>query len=506
MPEPRPTTMVQSERDSRAPSHARRYTLAPPDPFGWRGNSGQREAGLKLMSRLKVALMLVFVIVFALWLAWGYQLTRSLEQTELNLAEAHAIHVRGEQTLLKLRTGVLLGSIYLRDAIIDTATPQREYYRSELSRLRAESDDALRSYLPDVASETEREHWLRLESELAEFWASRNIPFTQDDDSRDAVESAALLRQRVVPRRTTILEIIDQLASLQAAANLRRQAEINDLHVQVRRRLLSMGAVTLALAILASVVASFYVSGLQRQIERQRMAEKQTREDLERLSARLVDAQEQERRHLARELHDAVGQALTAVKMDIGIALRSGDPARVRNALAEASELTESTLRSVRDLSRLLHPSVLDDFGLPATLAAFLRDFSRRTGIKSNLVETIEERLPAEIEAGAYRIVQEALNNVSRHSSASSCTVSLNIGDGALHLVIDDNGRGLDNPADQSMRRGLGLIGMRERAQVLGGSLRIESPPGGGVRLSVTLPLARSARRDVPALEPQTTT
>ena len=446
------------------------------------------------MTRPQVALITGFAIVFALWLAWGFQLTRSLDETERNVAAAQNAHLHAEQVLLKVRTNVLLGSIYLRDAIIDGPSPQLESYRAELRRLRTEVDRAVRSYTPETPEE--QAHWRRLQIELGEFWLSREMPFLADAPALQG-QAANMLRERVVPKRDTIIDIIDQLALLQASANQRRQAEFSELHRQVRRRLLSMGGLTLALAIVVAIAASLYVRSLQRQIERQRAADRQNREDLERLSARLVDAQEQERRQLARELHDEVGQALTAVKMDIGIALRSADHLRVRTALTEASELTETTLRGVRDLSQLLHPSALDDFGLPTTLATYLRSFSQRTGIQAHLIETVEDRLTPEIEVGVYRIVQEALHNVARHSEATSCTVSLNTGDDMLHLVIEDNGRGLRTTEPHRVRRGLGLIGMRERAQALGGTFRIGGRPGGGTRISVALPMVRAPRQPV---------
>jgi signal transduction histidine kinase len=202
-----------------------------------------------------------------------------------------------------------------------------------------------------------------------------------------------------------------------------------------------------------------------------------------------VDVQEQERRALARELHDEVGQALTAVKMDIGIALRADVEPRVRSALEEARDLSENTLRSVRDMSQLLHPSALDDFGLPATLTAYLRNFSHRTGIRAHLAETLDARLAPDIEVCVYRIVQEALSNVARHSGATACTVSLNSGGGVLRLVIEDNGRGVDPAALRpTSGGGLGLIGMRERAQALGGTFTIRQREGGGTILAVTLP------------------
>ena len=440
-------------------------------------------------SSTRVALATGFAVVFALWLLWGYQLGRSLQNIEKSVSSVHEQYVRGEQTLSRVRTNVLLGSIYLRDALIDSAPENRDGYRSELARLREANEQALTAYVPEVESAAEREHWARLQAELGEFWESRELALT-DTGPRTPAQAALLLRTRVVPRRETILEVLDQLAALQAEANLRRQQEANALYSQVRFRLMSMGGATLLAALVVALMASGHVSRLQREIERQRAAEQRNRQDLERLSARLVDAQEAERRKLARELHDEVGQALTAVKMDIGIALRSDNRTRVKGALEEASELTETTLRGVRDLSQLLHPSMLDDFGLPTTLATYLRSFSQRTGIRAQLAETIEVRLVPAVEVGVYRIVQEAFNNIVQHSGATACTVALSAGSGLLRLVVEDNGRGLGpfpRPAD--VRQGLGLIGMRERAQGLGGTFHIENATTDGTRISVTLPL-----------------
>ena len=437
----------------------------------------------------RVALATGFAIVFGLWLLWGYQLGRSLQDIERSVAIVHEAYVRGEQTLSKVRTNVLLGSIYLRDALIDNGSPRRDYYRAELSRLRAEVEASLTTYVPEVTSVVERQHWALLQAELSEFWESRNLAFA-DTDPRSPAQAAALLRTRVVPRRETILQVLDQLAALQAEANRRRQAEANALYRQVRLRLMSMGGATLLMALIVAVMASRHVNRLQHEIERQRAAEQQNRQDLERLSARLVDAQEDERRRLARELHDEVGQALTAVKMDIGIALRAENRARATDALEEASEITETALRGVRDLSQLLHPSMLDDFGLPTTLRTYLRNFSHRTGIRAQLAESIEARLLPATEVCAYRIVQEAFNNIVQHSGATACTVMLRAASGTLWLTIDDNGRGFGpTPQPPDARPGLGLIGMRERAQALGGTFAVESAPGGGTRISVGLPL-----------------
>jgi signal transduction histidine kinase len=225
------------------------------------------------------------------------------------------------------------------------------------------------------------------------------------------------------------------------------------------------------------------VSRLQHQIEQQRFEERRMRRDLERLSAGLVDIQMRERREISRELHDAVGQALTAVKLDIGIALRGDVSERTRVALDEAKDITESTLQSVRDLSQLLHPSTLDDFGLPETLRTYLKRFAERTGIRAQLVAALPDRLPSDVEASLYRIIQEAMNNIARHSGANACTVTINTIGSELRLVVQDNGCGLKSGPGH----GLGLIAMRERAQAQGGSFVIDVPASGGTRVVVAM-------------------
>jgi len=450
--------------------------------------AGSSRAWDRSPSTVRAALLVGFAIVFGLWLLWGYQLVRGLRQFEQSVSTVDDAYLRGEQTLSKLRTNVLLGSIYLRDALIDGGTARRDTYRGELTRLRTEAEQLLLSYLPDVQSREERDSWARLQTELADYWASRDVAFTEPPMTPR--EAATLLRGRLLPQRNTVLQVLDQVSALQAIANLRRREEIDALYRQVRTRFLAMGGGALLVAIVVALMVSLQVNRLQRQIELQRRIEQGNREDLERLSARLVSVQEQERRSLARELHDEVGQALTAVKMDIGVALRAQVDARARLALEEARDISETMLRSVRDMSQLLHPSVLDDFGLPATLRTYLRNFSQRTGIRAQLAETMEARLAPEIELCVYRIIQEALSNVARHSGATACTVTLNAGGGLLRLIIEDNGRGVGLVATRITEgRGLGLIGMRERAHVLRGSFSVSDREGGGTVVAVMVPL-----------------
>jgi signal transduction histidine kinase len=356
----------------------------------------------------------------------------------------------------------------------------------------------LPAYIADVTVPEERQHWAQLEKELDEYWKSRELAFPPGTPL-DTIAAAAALRSRVVPSRNTILQILDRLSGLQALSQRRHEAEASALYAELRNRLLLIGALAIVVGLIVALLATHHVGHLERQIEDQRAAERRTRQDLERLSAHLVTVQEEERRSLARELHDEVGQALTAIKMDVAMALRGADAiraaepgGRIASWLEDARSIAENSLQSVRDLSQLLHPSMLDDFGLPEALRSHLRAFSKRTGIRTELIQHgMEQRLAQEIEVCVYRIVQEALTNVARHSGARNAVVTLSQNDSGLDMTIDDDGGGIDRLVPEfgsNSTRGLGVIGMRERAQALGGAFALEARDGGGVRVAIHLP------------------
>ena len=442
-------------------------------------------------STIRGALVAGFAVVFGLWVLSGYELVRRLNDVEARTAAEQQAALRGERVLSLVRTNVLLGSIYLRDALIDNRMTTREQYERELNQLRGQIDSALPAYLVEVTSEDERRQWAQLQIELDAYWRSREVAFSPDAPLNTA-QAASVLRQRVVPTRETILQIIDRLSELQALSQRRHDAEISLLYAELRNRLLLIGALAIVIGVGVAFVATRHVTVLEREIEHQRLAERHTREELERLSARLVTVQEQERRSLARELHDEVGQALTAIKMDVAVALRGLAPgSRETSSLEDARSIAENTLQGVRDLSQLLHPSMLDDFGLPEAVGAYLRSFSKRTGVRTELVQYgMEQRLAPEAEVCVYRIVQEALTNVARHSGARTATVTLARAADHLQMTVEDDGRG---PGARGARlpasRGLGIIGMRERAQALGGTFVLEPRPGGGTRVSARIPV-----------------
>jgi signal transduction histidine kinase len=179
------------------------------------------------------------------------------------------------------------------------------------------------------------------------------------------------------------------------------------------------------------------------------------------------------------------------VKVELALAERALQPGAGPNALAEAKAMTERALQTVRDLSHLLHPPMLDDLGLAATLDWFLAGFSRRTGIVARLEQPGEApRLVPELEMCIYRIVQEATTNVARHAEARSIRVGLQHRSGRVVLTIEDDGKGF-RPEQLRIvpaRSGLGLLGIEERVAGFGGTFRVESAPGRGTRLAAELP------------------
>ena len=437
-----------------------------------------------------------FAVLLALWTFAGFELIRSLGDVEQRVKAEHDAFASAADTVSLIRRNVFEASINVRDALIDADPLAREDYRNELREFREAIQQRMATYLRDVASDEERGEWVKLRAKLDDFWTSLEFVFA-DDLPTSTARATIMLRHNVRPIRKDVLTLLDNLRGLQEASRRQHDADVALLYADARRRFFWVVAGALVLGVAAAWFAVRHIAGLEREIHRQRLAETHNRLDLERLSARLVDAQEAERRSLARELHDEVGQALTAIKMSVGVALRTpGTPARARVALEEARGVAETTLQGVRDLSQLLHPSMLDDFGLPETLAAYLRNFSKRTGIRAYFsLDGIEERLPPDVEVCIYRIVQEALTNVTRHSGALSCEVSLRRAGEHVELVIEDSGRGMMLTSDsRDAGRGLGLMGMRERAQALDGRFVLANRSEGGTRIVVTLPVAPSAR------------
>jgi len=225
---------------------------------------------------------------------------------------------------------------------------------------------------------------------------------------------------------------------------------------------------------------------------------------LEALSQRLLEVQEAERRHLARELHDEIGQALTGLRLQLGAAGHQA-PAAVHATVRKTYDDVSSLLERVRSMALDLRPAMLDDLGLLPTLLWLLDRYETDTGIRVRFEhrDIMSRRFPSEVETAAFRIVQEGLTNVARHAAVQEVTVRAWAGATTLGVQIVDAGVGFDAQADASAHgRTVGLSGMRERALLLGGDLLVESAPGRGTCISAEFPLETAAREEAVWLSP----
>jgi signal transduction histidine kinase len=230
-----------------------------------------------------------------------------------------------------------------------------------------------------------------------------------------------------------------------------------------------------------AIGCAMYVLRAERQNRGARLA-------LEGLSARLVDAQETERRTISRELHDQVGQTLNAVLVDAANLARRipEDDAVSRGYLDNIRSYADASVNAIRDIALLLRPSMLDDLGLIPALEWQAREVSRRTGIDVRVsADHVAESLPDAVRTCIYRVVQEALQNVSKHSGAKHARVAVAQKPEQIQLSVEDDGSGFD-PA---RTRGMGLLGMEERVRQLGGKLQLKSESGKGTCLNVSLPV-----------------
>jgi len=302
-----------------------------------------------------------------------------------------------------------------------------------------------------------------------------------------------LVHREVAPLDTEILQRSDQLrlANDQQLHETDQAllAQFADLQANLTRSIVLSLASGLVL-ILASMT---YILRLERQTRLRYVEVVRSRHELEQLSARLVDAQETERRNISRELHDEVGQTLGALLVDFGrllAALPESLP-ELRSEVDRMKSVAERSVRSVRNLALLLRPSMLDDLGLVAALEWQGREVSRTSETEVDVQSSgVSEDLPDDYKVTIYRLVQEALHNAVRHSGARNAQVRVEQDNERIRVQVTDDGRGFD----PGRSRGLGILGMEERVKRLGGTFSIDSQPGHGATVRAELPLRREQR------------
>lgn len=401
--------------------------------------------------------------------------------------------------LNNIRSDLYLSGTYVRDYLLDPEFERAEPYRSTLEKVRTDMDSALEMYGSNL-DPAESNHYAALKIELARYWDVLGPVLRLDNKERQR-KGYAFLRDEVFPRRTAMLEIANRIAAIneqQLNAGTERDAALLS---SFQNRLAVTLLVTVLLGIGMAAFSARKILRLEAHAHAQYDEVAEARRQLENLSARLLQAQETERRALARELHDEVGQALSAVLVELKN-LSAGLLARPEEQLSKHVEtikgLAENTLRTVRNMSLLLRPSMLDDLGLIPALKWQAREVSRQTCMDVTVsTDLVSDDLPDEYKTCIYRVVQEALHNCVKHSNATAVRINVLQEQQHLTLSIRDNGKGFD----VKHSKGLGLLGIEERVTRLGGKCAVHSEPGSGTALAIELPFVeeqseKSSQRD----------
>jgi len=331
-----------------------------------------------------------------------------------------------------------------------------------------------------------------LTAELEAYWKVLDPVFQWSPQQRQR-DGYPFLRDEVFRRRMSMLGMADRIGALNELQLQDGKTKVEQTFIRFRTRLLVTLVTTIGLGLVLASFSMRKILSLETEAARHYQEVVHTRSELKQLSARLLEAQEDERRSISRDLHDQVGQDLTGILMEmahLSILIRARDSAAAEGKAGEVKRQVENCLQVVRNMALLLRPSMLDDLGLVPALQWQAKEVSKRTGLWVKVfAEDVSEDLPEEHKTCIYRVVQEALHNIVQHAAASNVEITVRQEEGRLALSIQDDGKGFD----PRQERGMGLLGIEERVGNLEGDFAVTSEPGKGTRLDISLPLAWKA-------------
>ena len=422
---------------------------------------------------LGLLITLSAVVAYSVYITWQVNGLRKL-QTELVDRNR-----KDSLQLLRIQNDLNSLAVAMRDMVSGDEPYPLTAWSAQFQRIRADLDDAMRLETGFAAASRTPEQSAFLASSFTQFWDAVDRVFTlaRDGKEKEALEQIQLsLQERQAALSTAVARLLVQ--------NSENEEQAGQRIVQIYDRVQRQVYVFLAATLLAILLSSLSIIRWNRRLFA-RLAEISERRS--ELAQKLIATQESTLRYISRELHDEFGQILTA----IGSMLRRAgthapEGSSLRADLQEVLEIVQTTLESVRSLSQALHPVMLDEAGLESTLDWYIPTVERQIGITISY-EKQGEPFPVDGAAGVhiYRVLQEALNNVARHSGAKQAWVRLRFLARALELEVEDHGAGF---TERPSKRGIGLVAMRERSELMGGEIRFSRPPEGGTMVHLAIP------------------
>jgi signal transduction histidine kinase len=440
--------------------------------------------------------LLVILIAFS-----GFSALDRANQIYAGISSLHEADHQTEELLGYLRSDLQLSAIAVRDFLLNPSADAASAH-VELRRMQDSTTASLDNLQP-LTRRQDAAKFNGMRREVDEYWRSLDPLFTWSPAQR-TVGSAAFLRSQVLPKRQAALNLAGEIEELTASGIRQRREEIERRQAELPGYVERVISGTILVGILIAAVSILRIVRLEKLAAVQHAKVRDAEMELRNLSQQLVHAQEEERRSLSRELHDQIGQLLTAVRIGLGnLEEKLGVCAEpVRQQMDQTRRIAEQALRSVRDLAMGLRPAMLDDLGLGAALEWQARQHARLCGVPVtvNLDGNLDELSDAQ-RTCVYRVVQESLNNIAKHAGATDIQIEVGNRAGLISIVVSDNGRGLDGGGQAG--KGLGIVGIKERVRELGGQLTLDSAVGRGTALVAVIPLS-GQKAECPAMPERT--
>ncbi len=390
---------------------------------------------------------------------------------------------RDSLELLRIEDDLNTLGLAMRDMVNGDEAYGLEAYQREFTRLRGDLEDALRREKELSPGERSPDRQAYFAKSLALFWNSVDQMFALAAKGQEK-PARELVRTSLEPQQASLANNVARLLFENNESEERAAGRIQQIYAGVERNVYYF----LAAAVIVIALTSLYLIRSNR-----RMFERLARLSAQRsdLARKLISMQEEVLRSISRELHDEFGQILTAIGAMLARAAKQQAPPAFRESLQEVREVAQATLEKTRSLYQSLHPAILDDGGLEQALTWYIPVFQKQTGIEVHYSKTGASAMVADgVAIHVYRVVQEALNNMAKHSKSQEAWVRLGLGPDHLQLEVEDHGVGLPGDHGRGIRRGIGMVAMRERAELLRGNIEFLRPSEGGTLVRLDVPLS----------------
>jgi signal transduction histidine kinase len=440
-----------------------------------RSDHSHRSSGRSPTLGLLLGLLITVsaVVAYSAYITWHVTGLRKLQTEMVDRNRKDSLQ------LLRIQNDLNLLAVALRDMVSGDEPYPLTAWSAQFQRIRTDLDDAMRAEAGFAPASRTSEQSAFLTNSFTQFWdaVDRVFVLARDDKEKEAREQIQLsLQERQAALSTAVARLLVQNSENEEQAGL----QIVQIYDRVQRQVYFFLAATL----LAVLLTGLSIIRWNRRLFAHMAAISERRSEL---AQKLISTQESTLRYISRELHDEFGQVLTAVGSMLRRAgTHAPEGSSLRADLQEVLQTVQATLDNVRSLSQALHPVMLDEAGLESTLDWYIPTVERQTGIAISY-EKAGASFAVDSAAGVnvYRIVQEALNNIARHSGAKQAWVRLHFLPDVLELEVEDHGSGF---VEQPKKQGIGLVAMRERSELMGGQIVFSRPQAGGTLVHLVVP------------------